>query len=318
MKYIWEQKDWPNFFWDKNVTDPICREIAFQLGALRGRVGVLENEESLQKELDNLLKNILHSFEIEGENLDAHSVRSSLAKRLKINSAKKLETKKSEGLADLQMDVLKKSNSKMTKSRLFGWHKLLFLESEKDVAIGKWRKKETMRIVSGRLDKPKIHFEAPPHNKIEKEMKILLEWLNNPKDNTDPFVKAGIVQYWFLTIHPFEDGNGRISRYLSELILANYNNCCIRMYSLSSTILKKRKEYYEILEKSQKGSLDITEWLRWFLNVLLKSICLLNFSRLLRNLDVSTCLEFASSFIFFSSLSFSTSISLFGFERFLI
>ncbi|MEM7183249.1 MAG: Fic family protein, partial [Spirochaetota bacterium] len=272
MLYIWERDDWPNFHWQEQKISPISRKIYYILGTLDAHAGILQADESLEKEMDALLQNILYSFAIEGEILNVHSVRSSLAKRLNMEISRDLATAKTDGLAELQMDVLRNSQQKLTLKRLYRWHKWIFIGSGQDIPIGKWRGKEPMQVVSGRLDAPKVHFEAPPYNQIHVEMRKLLSWFQQTKNHLDPFVRAGIVHLWFLTLHPFADGNGRLARNLSELALAQDNAKCAKLYSLSSVILKKRKEYYQILEKTQKGNMDITSWLQWFLFCIEQSI----------------------------------------------
>lgn len=275
MTWIWEHKNWTDFTWKEEKVNPICREIAFHLGALSSRTGVVEKNQSAKAELDSLLKNIITSSAIEGENLNVFSVRSSIAKRLKLKVDKFPTTDKTEGLAELQFDILRNTEKKVTINRMYQWHRWLFPEGEsKNIAVGKFRGKTPMQVVSGRMDSPKVHFEAPPRDRLVKEMKTLIDWFfASGKDlSYDPFIRAGISHLWFVTIHPFDDGNGRLARILSELALAQFENKTIRLYSLSSTILDKRKEYYSILEKTQKGKQDITEWLVWFLEALKLSI----------------------------------------------
>ena len=275
MSWIWEQNDWPNFTWNHDKVSSICREIAFCMGSLDARAGVTEKNESLATELDSILKNILHSSEIEGETLNVYSVRSSLAKRLKLKIEPFPTTKKTEGLADLQFDIFRNTNKKVTTARLFQWHRWLFPETkETNIRVGKWRGKNPMLVVSGRVDNPKVHFDAPSHKRVKAEMKSLLDWFEESKMDIglDPFVRAGILHLWFLTIHPFEDGNGRLARVFSELALAQYNQKCAKLYSLSSSILENRKDYYSRLETTQRGDLDITNWIEWYLSVLKDSI----------------------------------------------
>jgi len=275
MTWIWEQNDWANFTWNQDKISSTCREIAFYLGSLDARAGVAEKNESLATELDSILRNILHSSEIEGEKLNVFSVRSSLAKRLNFKIEPFPTTKKTEGLANLQFDIFRNTHKKITVQRLFQWHRWLFPDTKEiNIRIGKWRGKNPMLVVSGRMDNPKIHFEAPPYKKVKVEMKSLLDWFEESKMNIglDPFVRAGILHLWFLTIHPFEDGNGRLARVFSELALAQYNPRCAKLYSLSSSILEKRKDYYAQLEAAQRGNLDITNWIEWYLSTLQDAI----------------------------------------------
>lgn len=282
MRWIWEDKNWPNFKWDDEILMPICREIHLKIGSLGTKAGMAGKDISIMAELDSLLKNILKSSEIEGENLDVHSVRSSLARRLKIKEKFQPVTAKTEALAELQFDIFRKTDETVSLKRLYGWHKLLFPETEvRDIKVGKFRGNVPMQVVSGRIDKPKIHFEAPPKKILKKEMETLLKWFNSTRNGSlDPLIRAGIVHFWFVTIHPFEDGNGRLARILSELALAQYENRTLKLYSVSSVIFDHRKEYYSVLEKTQKGNLEITEWLKWFLDIVNLSI-----SESLKNID---------------------------------
>lgn len=275
MTWIWEHNNWPNFIWNQEKILPICRDIMYYLGSLNAKTGIIEKNENAGAELDSLLKNIIASSEIEGESLNVFSVRSSLAKRLKIKEDKSRATARTESLAELQFDILQNAEKKVSLKRLYKWHRWLFAQSEQvNFPIGKFRGKTPMQVVSGRIDKPKIHFEAPPQKRIKTEIKSLLEWVNKTKTElgVDPFIRAGIIHLWFVTIHPFEDGNGRLARIFSELTLAQYDKNTIKLYSVSSVILNKRNEYYSMLEKTQRNGLDITQWLVWFLNILKQSI----------------------------------------------
>jgi Fic family protein len=273
MSWIWEKKNWPQFYWDEVKILKICNQIHFQLGKLTAKCGIIDSKLSEQAELDCLLQNILKSSEIEGESLNVESVRSSLAKRLKIKIPLKNTSARTEGVADLQMDVFRETSRKLNLQRLYQWHRWLFSGEENwIILIGGFRQKNPMQIVSGRLENPTIHFEAPPSKGLKKEIRSFLNWFEGSRNSIDPFVRAGISHLWFLTIHPFEDGNGRLARILSELALAQYESRTIRLYSLSSAILDHRKEYYEYLEKSQRGELDITHWLGWFLKVVQHSL----------------------------------------------
>jgi Fic family protein len=275
MTWIWENRNWPDFTWNKDRVNSICREIFHNIGVISGKIGFFEKNENAQAELDSLLKSILTSSAIEGESLNAFSVRSSLAKRLKIKVDKFPTTARTEGLADLQFDVIHNLDKNFSKKRLLLWHTMLFPSGEDwKIPAGKFRGNTPMQVVSGRIDNPRVHFEAPPQKKIKTEVQLLLDWFNDTKidEEYNPFVRAGIAHLWFVTIHPFEDGNGRLARALSELALAQYHSASSTLYSLSSNILDQRKEYYSILEKTQRGGLDITEWLIWFLKILNQSI----------------------------------------------
>ncbi len=269
MRWIWEKKNWPSFYWDEVKILTVCNKIHYQLGILTAKCGIIDSKMSEHAELDSLLQNILKSSEIEGEFLNVESVRSSLAKRLMIKIPFKKTSARTEGVADLQMDVFRETSRKLNLQRLYQWHRWLFPGEENwNILVGSFRQKNPMQIVSGRLENPTIHFVAPPSKGLKKEIRSFLNWFEGSRNSIDPFVRAGVSHLWFLTIHPFEDGNGRLARILSELVLAQYEPKTIRLYSLSSAILDHRKKYYTNLENAQRGELDITIWLVWFLKVL--------------------------------------------------
>lgn len=275
MTWIWENKNWPDFTWRPEQIDPICREISFLLGTLIAKIGFAEKSETAMTELDSLLNNIIKSSAIEGESVNAFSVRSSLAKRLKIILKKFPTTDRTEGLAELQLDIFQNTDKELSLKRLFVWHRWLFPANENwKIPVGKLRGKSPMHVVSGRIDNPKIHFEAPTRKELINEMKTMLQWFELTRTDTgfDPFVRSGIIHLWFLTIHPFEDGNGRLARIVSELALAQYEKKTSKLYSVSSVILDKRKEYCTLLEQTQKGGLDITKWLVWYLGILKQAV----------------------------------------------
>ena len=220
-----------------------------------------------------MLQNIITSSAIEGEALNAQSVRSSLAKRLGLTLKHSSVTVRSEGLAQMLMDAIGNSEQSLTVGRLYQWHQWLFPDGETSIYkinVGTLRGEEPMQVVSGRIDKPHVHFEAPPRAGLEDELKRFITWFNASREEStlDPLLRAGICHFWFVTLHPFDDGNGRITRALTDLALAQEDKQSIRLYAISATILEKRQEYYQILEKSQRSGLDITPWLFWFLNTL--------------------------------------------------
>lgn len=275
MTWIWENKNWPDFTWNSEMINPLCREITFFLGTLNAKIGFAEEKEASLSELDSLLNNIVKSSSIEGESVNAFSVRSSLAKRLKINIKKFPTTDRTEGLAELQLDIFQNIDKELSLKRLFIWHHWLFPASENwKIPVGKLRGYSPMHVVSGRIDNPKIHFEAPPRKELVNEMKSMLDWFEETRNKLDfdPFIRSGIIHLWFLTIHPFEDGNGRLARIVSELALAQFEEKTSKLYSVSSVILDKRKEYYFVLEQTQKGNLDITKWLYWYLGIIKQAI----------------------------------------------
>lgn len=223
--------------------------------------------------LNTLTQDILKTSEIEGELLDADQVRSSLARKLGMDVVGLVPSDRNvDGVVEMMLDATKNYASDLTSDRLFGWHSCLFPSGRSGmykIQVGEWRNgdKGPMQVVSGPMGKEKIHFEAPPAELLEQEMNRFLEWFNQNLQ-LDPVIKAGIAHLWFVTIHPFDDGNGRIARAITDLQLARAEESGQRFYSMSAAIRKMRNEYYEILERTQQGSLDITPWLNWFLDCL--------------------------------------------------
>lgn len=235
---------------------------------------------SAQSELDALLQNIVTSSAIEGEQLNVGSVRSSLARRLGLDLPDgDRVSQRSEGLAQLMLDATQHFAEPLTLDRLLHWHEWLFAEQDGDLAarairVGALRGDEPMQVVSGRLDKPTVHFEAPPRLGLERQLEIFLDWFESGRRQAglDPLLRAGLAHFWFVTLHPFDDGNGRLTRTITDLALAQGEAQAIRFYAMSASILEDRSGYYRVLENSQKTTLDITEWLEWFLQTLLRSL----------------------------------------------
>jgi Fic family protein len=223
--------------------------------------------------LENLTAVVLKSSEIEGELLNPEQVRSSIARKLGMDYAGLIPSDRNvDGVVDMMWDATKNFDKKLSKKRLYQWHLSLFPTGQSGmykIKVGKWRDDSNgpMQVVSGALGKEIVHYQAPDAKIIDKEMKELIQWVYS-ENNLDPVLKAGIVHLWFITIHPFEDGNGRIARALTDMLLARADGTSQRFYSMSSQIGIERKQYYDILEKTQKGTLDISEWLLWFLNCL--------------------------------------------------
>lgn len=279
IKWIWQLVDWPKLHWQEQLIQPLLREVRLKQGVLIGKTGSVAENISLESALDTLLQNIIASSAIEGEQLNEHSVRSSLAKRIGLHLKQPYPTtERSEGLAQMMWDAINNLNTPLSLERLQQWHKWLFPEDEASklyrVNAGQLRGEEPMQVVSGRIDKPTVHFEAPPRERLEQELKAFLEWFNQSlKEPTlDPLLRAAISHFWFITVHPFEDGNGRITRALTDLALAQEDKQSIRLYAMSTTILANRNDYYKVLEKSQRQTTDITMWLLWFLKTLDSSI----------------------------------------------
>lgn len=270
-RWIWQQADWPEFRWDDERVQPLLREAHLNLGVLLGRAGSVGGDLDAATALDALLQNIITSSAIEGEGLNAASVRSSLARRLGIRLEDELThaiSSRTEGLAELMMDAVQNTQVPLSLERLLKWHGWLFPDDEPrlvSIRVGQLRGDEPMQVVSGRIDKPKIHFEAPPRSILEEQLAQFIDWFNQAnKPSLDPLVRAAITHFWFITLHPFDDGNGRITRALTDLALAQADAQSIRLYAMSAAILASRNDYYRILEQSQKGDLNITAWLEWF------------------------------------------------------
>ncbi|MEB0039404.1 MULTISPECIES: Fic family protein [unclassified Pseudomonas] len=275
--WIWQQPAWPHFTWQVDRLPALLRACSKAQGQLLGMIGAAGADASAQTELDALLQNIITSSAIEGEQLNAGSVRSSLARRLGLAGDQRV-SQRSEGLAELMLDATQQHHSPLTLERLLHWHRLLFTVEDAYLAhgirIGALRGDEPMQVVSGRLDRPTVHFQAPPREGLDTQLADFLNWFDRSRSDTslDPFLRAGIAHFWFVTLHPFDDGNGRLARTITDLALAQSENQAIRFYALSASILAARQGYYRILEDSQKAEMDITPWLEWFLQTLLDTL----------------------------------------------
>ena len=248
----------------------LLRACQLAQGRLLGAVGSAGAEAGLETELDALLQNIITSSAIEGEQLNAGSVRSSLARRLGIESdSDGRSTPRSEGLAELMLDATRHYARPLDLPRLLQWHHLLFPARETLL-----RSDEPMQVVSGRIDKPTVHFEAPPRDGLEAQVDAFLTWFESSAHTStlDPLLRAAVAHFWFVTLHPFDDGNWRLTRAITDLALAQAEHQAIRFYTMSASILADRAGYYRVLEHCQKGDLDITAWVLWFLQTLLDSL----------------------------------------------
>ncbi|MDT3320254.1 Fic family protein [Shewanella baltica] len=284
--WIWQQADWPKFHWNTSSIDALLRQVYFNQGQLLGKQmlshddSLLTSDAALDTLLDTLLANIIHSSAIEGEKLNAASVRSSLAKKLGVTEEKPYPTTaQTDGLADIMLDALKNLETELTLERILGWHQQLFPQGYtlfNPVIGGTLRGDTPMQVVSGRIDKPRVHFEAPSRATLDAELSQFIEWFNASRQaqGLDPLIRAAITHLWFVTLHPLDDGNGRITRLLTDLALAQAEKRSIRFYAMSVSILARRQAYYDILESTQRGDVDITPWLVWFFETL--NDCLLN------------------------------------------
>lgn len=273
--YIWQREDWPNFRWDAEaILEPMTR-LSQLHGLLNGRMSMLGFNEKNQSLLSALTEELVGSSEIEGVLLNPNSVRSSIARRLGLEDDGLLvEDHYVEGLVDVMLDAIHNCRESLTDERLFGWHAALFPSGRSGmhkITVADWRKgEEPMQVVSGALGHEKIHYEAPASADVPHEMKRFIEWYEHAR--LSPFVLAAVAHLWFVTIHPFDDGNGRISRTLADMSLARLDVDSARYYSLSAEINRHKTAYYEILERTQKGNLDITGWLLWFFGCLESAI----------------------------------------------
>lgn len=277
-RWIWQQSDWPHFHWQTETLAPLLRACQQAQGRLLGMAGAVAGDAQAQGELDTLLQNILTSSAIEGEPLNVASARSSLARRLGVADEGARTTPRSEGLAELILDVTQRYEAPLDMPRLLHWHAWLFPQQEallaNTIRVGSLRGDEPMQVVSGRIDRPTVYFEAPPREGLEAQVDTFLDWFNGSRGDAalDPLLRAGMAHFWFVTLHPFEDGNGRLTRAITDLALAQAEHQAIRFYTMSASILADRAGYYRMLESCQKGGLDITAWLQWFLTTLQHSL----------------------------------------------
>lgn len=274
-KYIYEHHNWTNFTWREMAINAVFGEVRKLQGKIIGQMDTLGFAAKEEATLTTLTLDVVKSSEIEGEKLDYDQVRSSIARRLGIHTAGLVPSDRNvEGVVEMMLDAIQYYQKPLTNKRLFGWHAALFPTGHSGmykIEVGRYRTGE-MQIVSGAMGKEKVHYEAVPANKVEEEMEIFLNWFNDASISLDPVLKAAIAHFWFIIIHPFDDGNGRIARAISDLMLARADGSSERYYSMSSQILVERKQYYGILQKVQHSNGDITDWLDWFLHCLKNSL----------------------------------------------
>lgn len=273
--YIWEDPQWPSFSWDTETLIPHLTRLHQLNGLLNGRMSMVGFNEKSQSKLSILTDDITGSSEIEGIRLSPNSVRSSIAHKLGIEDTGILvEDHYVEGLVEVMFDATNNCQEPITEIRLFGWHAALFPTGYSrmiPITVAAWRKgSEPMQVVSGAMGHERVHYEAPPSDSVESEMSKLIAWCN--KADHSPFIMAAVAHLWFVSIHPFDDGNGRIGRTLADMLLSRLDLKSDRYFSMSAEINRNKKSYYEILELTQKGGLDITNWILWFLDCIEKSI----------------------------------------------
>jgi Fic family protein len=275
--WIYQNTEWPNFTWDANKLLNILAEVRAQQGRLLGRMHALGFELQTNANLETLLSDSIKTSEIEGEKLNKEEVRSSLAKRLNINLNNSIQSNRQiEGLAEMMIDASKNYENPLNEERLKSWHAALFPTGRSgiyEIIVGDFRNDSTgpMQVVSGGYGKEKVHFQAPNAKSLRAEIDKFIQWYNKPQ-KIDPILKAAIAHIWFVTLHPFQDGNGRITRALTDMLLSRADETGQRFYSLSTQIMAQRKDYYRVLEQTQKGALNITTWILWFLKCLSKAI----------------------------------------------
>lgn len=276
--YIYQLPNWPRFTWQQDQIARLLAEVRHRQGRLLGKMESLGFNLQAEASLHTLTLDVLKSSEIEGELLDAEQVRSSIARRLGMDIAGLVPADRHvEGIVEMVLDATQQYQQPLSDERLFGWHAALFPTGRSGmhkIIVGAWRdnkKNDPMQVVSGAMGKEKVHFEAPEADRLSTEMNQFITWFNEDS-SMDAVIKAAIAHLWFVTVHPFDDGNGRIARAIADMQLARADGTQQRFYSMSAQIRKERKEYYDILETTQKSLLDITRWLIWFLQCLDRAI----------------------------------------------
>jgi len=272
--YIHQLKEWPHFTWVGEIIMPLLIEVRHKQGKLLGQMQSLGFTLQTEANLHTLTLDVLKSSEIEGEILDAAQVRSSIARRLGLEIAGIVPVDRNvEGIVEMMLNATQNFKNALTDERMFGWHAALFPTGRsglQKIIVGNWRensKTDPMQVVSGAMGHERVYYQAPDSDLLADEMTAFLKWFN-ADTNMDAVIKAAIAHLWFVTIHPFDDGNGRVARAIADMQLARSDNSSNRFYSMSAQIRKMRNAYYDILERTQKGTLDVTEWLIWFLSCL--------------------------------------------------
>ena len=275
--YIWEKQNWPTLTWDNDALARLLAQVSREQGRLFGKMEGLGFELRDEAHLQTLTEDVVKSSEIEGEALERDQVRSSIARRLGMDVGGLIPADRNvEGVVEMMLDATGNHADPLTEDRLFGWHSALFPTGHSGmhkILVGQWRDDGDgpMQVVSGPIGRQKVHYEAPPADKLPGEMSGFLKWFETPGD-LDPLLIAGLAHLWFVTIHPFDDGNGRIARAIADMALARSEGSDQRFYSMSAQIRHGRNDYYSMLEHTQKSELDITAWQVWFLNCMRRAI----------------------------------------------
>jgi Fic family protein len=278
-RYIWQWPSWPEFRWDNTALLKPFGRCRFQQGSLLAQMRELGLEVRQQARAEVLIEETLKTSEIEGERLDPHAVRSSVARRLGLPTAglPPAGSQRADGVVEILLDATLNYEKELTADRLFGWHAALFptgYSGLHKIRVASWRddRDGPMRVVSGPMGREEIHYQALPAERMEGEMKRFLGWWEESRRQMDGLLRAAVAHLWFVAVHPFEDGNGRIARTLTEMALAQDENLTTRYYSLSSQIMAERESYYSVLDRTNKGDGDVTEWMLWFLDCMSRAI----------------------------------------------
>lgn len=275
--YIWQQPGWPALTWDHAATAPLLGRVSHAQGKLLGTMEALGFDLRSEAHLRTLTQDVVKSSEIEGEHLEPEQVRSSIARRMGLDIGGLIPSDRNvDGVVDMLLDATGQYDTALTVARLFDWHAALFPTGRSgihNISVGAWRDASggPMQVVSGPVGREKVHYEAPPADRVPGEIDAFLKWFNSPAE-ADPILTAGLAHLWFLTIHPFDDGNGRIGRAIADMALSRSDGSRQRFYSMSGQIRNEHRGYYQILERTQKGELDVTAWQTWFLSCLGRAI----------------------------------------------
>ncbi len=277
FNYIHEHPDWPRFRWRNEATLQLLTAVRHKQGHLMGQMESLGFDLRQEAIVRTLTQDVVKTSEIEGERLDEEPVRSSIARRLGMEIAGLTEPDlQVEGVVEMMIDATGNYDQGLTQDRIFSWQAALFPTSRsgmRRIRVGSWRDDVDgpMQVVSGPIGRERVHFEAPTADRVESEMRLFLDWFNAPS-RTDEVLKAALAHLWFVTVHPLDDGNGRVARAVADMLLARSERTSQRFYSMSGQILKERADYYSVLERTQKGTLDVTMWMQWFLRCLDRAI----------------------------------------------
>ena len=275
--YVHEQPDWPRLRWQPDALGGLLADVRYRQGRLVGRMAALGFDLQREAVLGTLVADVVKSSDIEGERLDADQVRSSVARRLGLDAAGLVRPDRDvEGVVEMMLNATSRYDRPLTAERLCDWHASLFPTGRsglRRIVVGAWREGDTdpMQVVSGPAGRDRVHFEAPPAARLDAEMRAFLDWFEAPSD-ADPVLEAGLAHFRLVTVHPFDDGNGRIARAVADMALARSERSSQRFYSMSSQIRAERRAYYDTLERAQRGTTDVTEWLLWFVGCVGRSI----------------------------------------------